>query len=56
MGCVVNGLGEALESDIGVTGAGSGNHLIYIHGKPELKVSSEDLAKTIIELVKKMAS
>lgn len=55
LGCVVNGLGEALESDIGVTGAGSGNHLIYIHGKPEMKVNSQDLAKTIIKFANKLA-
>jgi (E)-4-hydroxy-3-methylbut-2-enyl-diphosphate synthase len=53
LGCVVNGLGEALESDIGVTGAGSGNHLIYIKGKPELKVTSKELTKTIIDLANK---
>lgn len=56
LGCVVNGLGEALESDIGVTGAGSGNHLIYLNGKPSLKVKSDDLAKTIIDLANKMAN
>jgi (E)-4-hydroxy-3-methylbut-2-enyl-diphosphate synthase len=55
LGCVVNGLGEALESDIGVTGAGSGNHLIYIKGKQELKVNSSDLSKTIINLANKLA-
>lgn len=53
LGCVVNGLGEALESDIGITGAGSGNHLIYIKGKPELKVQSEELTNTIIDLIRR---
>lgn len=57
LGCVVNGLGEALESDIGVTGAGSGNHLIYIGGKPTtLKVKSENLIETIIQLVEKICN
>ena len=56
LGCVVNGLGEALESDIGVTGAGSGNHLIYINGKPELKVPASELSKTIIEIANKIAA
>ena len=51
LGCVVNGLGEALESDIGVTGAGSGNHLIYIDGKPELKATSENLVKEVLKAV-----
>jgi (E)-4-hydroxy-3-methylbut-2-enyl-diphosphate synthase len=55
LGCVVNGLGEALESDIGVTGAGSGNHLIYIKGKPYLKVKSEELVSIIIKLANKLS-
>jgi (E)-4-hydroxy-3-methylbut-2-enyl-diphosphate synthase len=55
LGCVVNGLGEALESDIGVTGAGSGNHLIYIKGKQELKVPSETLVETIVKLANELA-
>jgi (E)-4-hydroxy-3-methylbut-2-enyl-diphosphate synthase len=55
LGCVVNGLGEALESDIGVTGAGSGNHLIYISGKPKFKVKSEDLSQTIIRLANEIS-
>lgn len=54
LGCVVNGLGEALESNIGVTGAGSGMHLIYINGKPEFKIPEEELANKIIELANKM--
>lgn len=55
LGCVVNGLGEALESDIGITGAGSGNHLIYIKGKQKMKVKSDDLIKTVIEIAHKLA-
>jgi (E)-4-hydroxy-3-methylbut-2-enyl-diphosphate synthase len=55
LGCVVNGLGEAKESDIGVTGAGSGNHLIYIDGVPTFKVPSEDLVQTIIRLANEKA-
>ena len=51
LGCVVNGLGEARESDIGVTGAGSGNHLIYLRGEPYLKASSENLVEEILKVV-----
>ncbi len=51
LGCVVNGLGEAAHSDIGITGAGSGNHLIYKNGSPYLKASSQDLLVTILRVV-----
>ena len=51
LGCVVNGLGEARESDIGITGAGSGNHLIYIKGEPKYKAKTEELFAKIMECV-----
>ena len=54
LGCVVNGIGEALYSQIGVTGAGSGNHLIYLNGKPFTKVKTENLADRIVELIRKI--
>ena len=48
---VVNGLGEARESDIGITGAGSGNHLIYIKGEPKYKAKTEELFAKIMDCV-----
>ena len=33
LGCVVNGPGEAMHTNIGVTGGGNNNHQIYIDGK-----------------------
>ena len=38
LGCVVNGPGEAMHTDIGVTGGGNNNHQIYIDGKKSLLV------------------
>jgi (E)-4-hydroxy-3-methylbut-2-enyl-diphosphate synthase len=35
LGCVVNGPGEARETDIGVTGGGNGKHMIYLSGVTE---------------------
>src|SRR5262249_21416074 len=35
IGCVVNGPGEAAESDIGFTGGGNGTHMVYINGLPD---------------------
>ena len=54
LGCVVNGLGEARESDIGITGAGSGNHLIYIKGEPKYKATSEELFTKIMQCLKEV--
>lgn len=54
LGCVVNGLGEARESDIGITGAGSGNHLIYIKGEPKYKATTEDLYEKIISCLEEV--
>jgi (E)-4-hydroxy-3-methylbut-2-enyl-diphosphate synthase len=54
LGCVVNGLGEAKESDIGITGAGSGNHLIYIKGEPKYKASTEELFPKIMQCLEEV--
>ena len=54
LGCVVNGLGEARESDIGITGAGSGNHLIYVKGEPKYKAKSEELFHKIMEVMQEV--
>jgi (E)-4-hydroxy-3-methylbut-2-enyl-diphosphate synthase len=43
LGCVVNGLGEAAHTQIGITGGGSDRHNVYIDGKPNHKVNSGDL-------------
>lgn len=52
LGCVVNGLGEAKHTNIGVTGAGSGQHLVYIDGKTDHKIPiGEDVAEHVIKLI-----
>ena len=54
LGCVVNGIGEAKHTHIGITGAGSGQHLVYINGKPDHKIPAEaDVADHVIDLVLK---
>lgn len=50
MGCVVNGPGEAAESDIGVTG-GDGVGLIYINGKATNKVRQNEMVDAVVEAV-----
>ena len=55
LGCVVNGLGEAAHTQIGITGGGSERHNVYINGKPNHKVTSEELVDHIVELIEKEA-
>ncbi len=50
IGCVVNGPGEAREAHIGLTG-GSPN-LLYINGKPDHKVSDEELVDELERVVR----
>ncbi|MGF1562959.1 MAG: flavodoxin-dependent (E)-4-hydroxy-3-methylbut-2-enyl-diphosphate synthase [Geminicoccaceae bacterium] len=55
IGCVVNGPGEARETEIGLTGGGNGNHLVYIKRTPDHKVSSDELVAHIVKLVEARA-
>lgn len=55
LGCVVNGLGEAAHTQIGITGGGGGRHNVYMNGKPDHKVSSEELIDHIVALIEKEA-
>ena len=51
IGCVVNGPGEAAQTEIGLTGGGQDNNLLYLSGDPHTKVPSSDIIKKIVELV-----
>ena len=53
IGCVVNGPGEAAQTDIGLTGGGQGNNMMYIAGLPHHKVASTDIINQVVELVEK---
>ena len=55
IGCVVNGPGEALMTDIGFTGGGAGNGMIYWAGKQDHRVSNDDMVDHIVDLVEKRA-
>ncbi|MBI5683343.1 MAG: flavodoxin-dependent (E)-4-hydroxy-3-methylbut-2-enyl-diphosphate synthase [Deltaproteobacteria bacterium] len=54
MGCVVNGPGEAVESDIGIAG-GDGVGLLYIGGKAVKKVKEKDIIEAVIKEVERIA-
>lgn len=50
IGCVVNGPGEASKTEIGITG-GKSNHMVYINGVTDHKISDEKLFNHVVELV-----
>jgi (E)-4-hydroxy-3-methylbut-2-enyl-diphosphate synthase len=56
IGCVVNGPGEALMTDIGFTGGGAGSGMVYVAGRPDHKQSNETMVEHIVELVEAKAA
>jgi len=56
IGCVVNGPGEALMTDLGFTGGGKGSGMVYVAGKPDHKLDNERMVDHIVELVEKRAA
>ncbi|MCA0920970.1 flavodoxin-dependent (E)-4-hydroxy-3-methylbut-2-enyl-diphosphate synthase [Pseudooceanicola nanhaiensis] len=56
IGCVVNGPGEALMTDVGFTGGGAGNGMVYLAGKQSHKMSNEQMVDHIVEQVEKKAA
>ena len=55
IGCVVNGPGEAALTDIGITGGGKGNNMLYLSGIQKEKILSKDIISKIVEEVEKKA-
>tara|TARA_B100001250_G_scaffold403642_1_gene418465 strand:+ start:3797 stop:4897 length:1101 start_codon:yes stop_codon:yes gene_type:complete len=53
IGCVVNGPGEAAQTDIGITGGGKGNNMLYISGIESGKIRTEETISKIVDLVEK---
>jgi len=56
IGCVVNGPGEALMTDVGFTGGGAGSGMVYVAGKQSHKMSNDQMVEHIVELVEKRAA
>ena len=56
IGCVVNGPGEARETDIGLTGGGRGTHQIYISGMADHRLSHDDIVNHVVGLVETRAT
>ena len=53
IGCVVNGPGEAAYTDLGVTGGGGNNHMLYINGNQTKKISTQEMVDKVIALIEK---
>jgi (E)-4-hydroxy-3-methylbut-2-enyl-diphosphate synthase len=56
IGCVVNGPGEARETDIGFTGGGHGTHMVYIAGQPHHRLKDQGIVDHLVELVEAKAA
>ncbi len=56
IGCVVNGPGEAKQTEIGITGGGKDNHMLYLNGIQTEKVITKDMINRIVSLVEEKAS
>ena len=56
IGCVVNGPGEAKQTEIGITGGGKNNHMLYLNGLETEKVVTKDMINRIVTLVEEKVS
>ncbi|KPP84834.1 MAG: 4-hydroxy-3-methylbut-2-en-1-yl diphosphate synthase IspG [Rhodobacteraceae bacterium HLUCCA08] len=56
IGCVVNGPGEALMTDVGFTGGGAGSGMVYLAGKQDHKISNEAMIDHIVAEVERKAA
>ena len=56
IGCVVNGPGEARETDIGLTGGGNGTHQVYIAGLPDHRLQNADVVDHLVTLIERKAA
>ncbi len=56
LGCVVNGPGEARETDIGITGGGNGKHMVYLSGVTDHHVEDAEMVAHIVKLVEAKAA
>jgi len=56
IGCVVNGPGEARETDIGFTGGGNDTHQVYVAGVPHHRLKDADIVEHLVEMIEKKAA
>ena len=56
IGCVVNGPGEASQTDIGITGGGKDSNMLYLNGIQTKKLHNNEIISKVVEQVEKKAS
>ena len=56
IGCVVNGPGEAAQTQIGLTGGGQGTNMVYLSGISHHKVASKNIISHIVKLVEEKSA
>ena len=56
IGCVVNGPGEARETDIGFTGGGNGTHMVYVNGLQDHRLKDADIVDHLVKMVEEKAA
>lgn len=56
IGCVVNGPGEALMTDIGLTGGGKGTHQVYVAGVPHHRMQQDDIVEYLAQMIETKAA
>lgn len=56
IGCVVNGPGEASQTDIGFTGGGAGSGMVYMRGLADHKMANDKMVDHLVELVEEKAA
>jgi (E)-4-hydroxy-3-methylbut-2-enyl-diphosphate synthase len=56
IGCVVNGPGEARETDIGLAGGGNNTHQIYLSGVTDHRIKNEDIVEHLVRMVERKAA
>jgi (E)-4-hydroxy-3-methylbut-2-enyl-diphosphate synthase len=55
IGCVVNGPGEARDTDIGFAGGGAGTHQVYVDGKADHRWKGEGIVEHLVNLAERKA-
>jgi (E)-4-hydroxy-3-methylbut-2-enyl-diphosphate synthase len=56
IGCVVNGPGEARDTDIGLTGGGQGKHMVYVGGVPQEKTTTAEMLEKLVSMIEDKAA
>jgi (E)-4-hydroxy-3-methylbut-2-enyl-diphosphate synthase len=56
IGCVVNGPGEARETDIGLAGGGNNTHMVYVAGSQHHRLKDQDIVEHLAEMIEKKAA